>query len=152
MTDIGRVWMWASLAAIATLIVLSIVGAFLGAEAAGRMFNSWPLAVGWFALAALLVGALALYPSLIRRGGPLAMHLGMLAVLAGGMWGAPAGHKLRGWVRKPGKVYTPESKKNAGPKPRILTYLTILTTAPAPTVLPPSRTANRSCSSRAIGD
>ena len=104
MTQVHRILKWASLATIGALIVLSIIGAFLGAERAGVMFNSIPLALFWLALAALLITGVIVSPSLLRRGGVLAMHVGVLAILAGGMWGSQAGHNLRARIKKPGKV------------------------------------------------
>ena len=47
--------LWAALIAIVLLVLLSIYGAFLGAERAQAFFNTLPLAVYWFALIALLV-------------------------------------------------------------------------------------------------
>ena len=93
--SLRRIWLWAALIAIAALALLSIVGAFLGAERAGRLFNSIPLAVFWCLLLTLLVGGFVASGRLIRRPALLAMHLGAVLVLAGGMWGSSAGHWLR---------------------------------------------------------
>ena len=103
-----RIWLWAALIAIAVLAVLSIVGAFLGSDRAGEMFNSLPLAIFWAVLTALLVGGFVASGRMIRRPGLLAMHLGAVLVLAGGMWGSEAGHLLRAGLtgaEKPRKGY-----------------------------------------------
>ncbi len=93
--SLRRIWLWVALIAIAALAVLSVVGAFLGAERAGELFNSIPLAVFWCLLLALLMGGFVATGRLIRRPALLAMHLGVVLVVAGGMWGSAAGHRLR---------------------------------------------------------
>jgi len=98
------IWLWAALIAIAALAVLSIVGAFLGAERAGELFNSIPLAVFWWVLLTLLVGGFVATGRLIRRPAVLAMHLGVVLVVAGGMWGSAAGHRLRARLGRGEKV------------------------------------------------
>jgi len=87
--------MWISLAAMAVLAVLSIIGAYRGAETAEAMFNSVPAIVYWIALALLLAAGFAVYPRLLKRPAGLAMHLGALLILAGGMWGSDLAHALR---------------------------------------------------------
>ena len=88
--------LWSVLAAIGLLIILSAVGAFLGAEKARRLFNCVPLAVCWLALAGLLVAGLIFFKArLLRTPAGLAMHLGSLLVLGGAMWGSEAAHDLR---------------------------------------------------------
>jgi len=87
--------MWVALAALAALVVLSVVGAFLGAERARAMFNAAPLVVYWVLLALLLAAGLVVYPRLLKRPAGLAMHLGALLILVGGMWGSDLAHDLR---------------------------------------------------------
>jgi len=82
-------------AAIGPLAVLSVVGAFLGAERAGALFRSLPLTVYWFLLAGLLLAGLIAFGVLRRSPGLAAMHAGALLVLAGAMWGSDAAHALR---------------------------------------------------------
>ncbi len=93
--------MWAALLIIAALICLSVTGAFLGAESSGEMFRSVPTAVFWVGFAALLVGGLTAFSKPMRCPGLLGMHLGVLLILAGSMWGSPPAHALRakllGW-------------------------------------------------------
>jgi len=59
------------------------------------MFNSVPLVVYWAGLALLLAAGFAVYPRLVKRPAGLAMHLGALLILAGGMWGSDLAHALR---------------------------------------------------------
>lgn len=100
-------------AAIGVLAILSIVGAFLRAGGAKRLFSSWPVAVFWLLLAVLLVAALAL--GRLRRGGaPVAVaHIGGLLVLIGGLAGSDKAHALAGSVlgnAKPPSGYVVLSK------------------------------------------
>jgi len=96
--------LWAVLAAIFLMAVLSIIGAFMGANGAGELFNSPPLIVFWFGLAALyfatflfwvLRAALASGKRPAPGPGGMAMHLGTLLVLGGALWGSVKGHELR---------------------------------------------------------
>lgn len=85
---IGCVW-----AALGLLAILSIAGAFLGPARSKALFNSVPLAVFWFLLAALLVVGVLAFQRLRRSPGLLVMHLGSVLVLGGAMWGSDAGHE-----------------------------------------------------------
>jgi len=87
--------MWLSLVVIILLTVFSIYGAFIGTENSQAFFNSIPLAVYWIFFALLLAVGLLLFRRLLRVPGLLLVHLGCLAVLAGGLWGSDDGHKLR---------------------------------------------------------
>ena len=104
MTGIRRAWMWAGLIALAALVVFSITGAFAGTKRAEALFNSVPAAVYWAGLGVLLVGGFVCFAALVRRPGLLAAHLGVIFILAGGMWGSAAGHRLRARLRPPGKI------------------------------------------------
>ncbi len=95
MKQLKRALMWMSLVVIILLTVLSIYGARIGTENAQAFFNSVPLAVYWIFFALLLIVSLFLFPRLLRVPGLLLVHLGCLAVLAGGLWGSDDGHKLR---------------------------------------------------------
>jgi len=86
--------MWAALAVIVGLALLSIYGAFLGAERARAFFNSLPLAVYWFALIALLLGGFLAFRRLWRIPSLLLLHLGSILVLVGALWGSNSGHAL----------------------------------------------------------
>jgi len=94
MTKIKRTAMWMTLLAILLLIVLSIAGAFCGAQKAKSVFNSVPVAVYWFVLAALLVAGFFMFCRLLHDPGLLTIHAGCLLVLIGGLWGSQAGHQL----------------------------------------------------------
>ncbi|NLK41887.1 MAG: cytochrome c biogenesis protein ResB [Planctomycetes bacterium] len=85
------------------LILFSITGAFLGADKAKLFFNSPPLAIYWFLLAALFIAGFVGYRPLRRRPSLLLCHAGCLLVLLGGLWGSQAAHQLRravGWEPK----------------------------------------------------
>ncbi len=90
-----RFILWLTLILIWLLIGLSIAGAFLGVERAQALFNSVPAAVLWLTLAAALVAAIALLSALRSRFGLLMSHLGCILILAGAIWGSPAGHDLQ---------------------------------------------------------
>jgi hypothetical protein len=88
---------------LAGLIVLSAVGACLGADRARAMFLSAPASVLWAALAVLTLVSVVASGRMIRRPDVLAMHLGALCVLAGGMWGSPRAHRWRARIGDGGK-------------------------------------------------
>ena len=90
-----RTIMWVGLVLIIVLIVLSIYGAFIGAERAERLFNQPPLVVYWTALAILLIIGIAAFRRLLRLPGLLLIHAGCVLILAGGMWGSRGGHDLQ---------------------------------------------------------
>ena len=81
--------------ALLMLIILSITGAFLGAQKAKLFFNSPPLAVFWILLTLLFGAGLIFWKSLRRRPFLLMCHTGCMAVLIGGLWGSQAAHRLR---------------------------------------------------------
>lgn len=87
--------MWLALVLIIVLTILSIYGAFIGAERAQQFFNRPPLVVYWTALATLLIVGIAAFRRLLRVPGLLLMHAGCVLILAGGMWGSQAGHNLQ---------------------------------------------------------
>jgi len=89
-----QIILWLVRVAIVVLAVLSIVGAFLGADRAKDLFNSAPLIAYWFVLAALLAAGFVFFKRLIRSPAALGMHLGSLLVLVGAMWGSEAGHAV----------------------------------------------------------
>jgi hypothetical protein len=90
-----RTIMWVGLALIIVLIVLSIYGAFIGAERAEQFFNQPPLVVYWTTLAILLIIGIAAFRRLVRIPGLLLIHAGCVLILAGGMWGSRGGHDLQ---------------------------------------------------------
>ncbi|NIA22291.1 MAG: hypothetical protein GWP05_10095 [Anaerolineaceae bacterium] len=89
-----RFELYAVLVLTGLLIVLSIVGAFINVKGASAMFNSWPVVAFWVAFVLLLIAGLLTFKRLVRSPGRLAMHLGVLLILAGAMWGSSRGHNL----------------------------------------------------------
>lgn len=87
--------MWLGLLLIIVLTVLSIYGAFIGAERAQQFFNQPPLVVYWTALAVLLIIGIAAFRRLIHVPGLLLIHAGCVLILAGGMWSSQSGHTLQ---------------------------------------------------------
>jgi cytochrome c biogenesis protein ResB len=87
--------MWLALVLIIVLTVLSIYGAFIGAERAQQFFNRPALVVYWTTLAILLIVGIAAFRRLLRVPGLLLMHAGCVLILVGGMWGSQAGHSFQ---------------------------------------------------------
>ncbi len=87
--------MWACLLLVILLILVSVYGAFLGAERAQKFVNTPPLAVYWFAFILILAAGLAVFRRLVRVTALLLIHAGCILIIAGGMWGSEAGHKLQ---------------------------------------------------------
>ena len=98
MTNIRRGIMWAGLLLIGLLFLFSVFGAFLGAERARVFFNSVPLAVYWFCFVGLLVWGIWSFARLWRVPGLFLIHAGCVVVLAGGLLGSKAGHRVEGKV------------------------------------------------------
>lgn len=90
------VFRWAAIGALALLAVLSVVGAFLGADRARAMFNSPPLAAFWVLLAISFPAAAVMSRRVRRSPGLLAMHLGPAVIIIGGLIGSAGGHHLAG--------------------------------------------------------
>jgi hypothetical protein len=90
-----RTIMWLALVFIIVLAILSIYGAFIGAEQAQQFFNQPPLVVYWMALAILLIVGIAAFRRLLRMPGLLMIHTGCVLILVGGMWGSQGGHNLQ---------------------------------------------------------
>ena len=95
MKRVRRVLMWVALVFIMMLILMSILGAFLGPTKAEAFFNSVPLIVYWVALALILAAGIALFPRLHRVPGLLLLHVGTVIVLAGSMWASNTGHDVQ---------------------------------------------------------
>jgi hypothetical protein len=91
---LNRGIMWMALLAIGLLAILSVFGAFCGAEKAKLFFNSIPLGVYWYGLALLLVAGFVEFPVLPRKPGLFMIHAGCLLILAGSMLGSQTGHRL----------------------------------------------------------
>ena len=95
MSKFRRAVLWAALVLIMLLTILSIYGAFLGADRAKAFFNSLPLAVYWLALTALFIVGLIVFRRLIRVPGLLFIHAGCILVLAGSLWASQVGHTIQ---------------------------------------------------------
>jgi hypothetical protein len=96
--------MWIVLLAIGLLAILSIIGAFFGAQDAKIFFNSVPLVIYWFLLAILFIAGFIYYPALITKPASFAIHLGCLLVILGGMWGSESGHRFYNHIFHAGKI------------------------------------------------
>ena len=94
MRKLNRSIMWVALVVIGLLAVLSVSGAFCGAQKAKLIFNSIPLGIYWYGLAVLLVAGFVEFPRLLHKPRLFMIHAGCLLVLAGSMWGSEAGHRL----------------------------------------------------------
>lgn len=87
--------MWAALALIIALTVLSVYGAFIGADRAQEFFNRIPMAVYWAGFALALLVGLIVFPRLIRLPGMLLVHAGCILILAGGGWSSRIGFEMQ---------------------------------------------------------
>ncbi|MGB7581524.1 MAG: cytochrome c biogenesis protein ResB [Sedimentisphaerales bacterium] len=94
-SGLRRVALWAGLLLILLLTLLSIYGAFIGAESAKGVFNSIPLAVYWLAFAILLISAIAIFRRLLCFRGLFLIHLGCIIILAGGIIGSQTGFRIQ---------------------------------------------------------
>ncbi|MGA2171527.1 MAG: cytochrome c biogenesis protein ResB [Sedimentisphaerales bacterium] len=97
---VRRFLLWMGLVLIVLLAVLSVFGAFLGADLAQRFFNSIPMSIYWLAFAALLLAAIASFRRLLCIRGLFLIHLGCILVLLGAIWGSQAGFKIRDAIFK----------------------------------------------------
>lgn len=87
--------MWLVLIILISMVALSIYGAFVGAEAAERLFNSVPMQMFWFLLTIAFIASLILFPSLVKRPSLLLIHLGCVGILAGSIWASETGHEIQ---------------------------------------------------------
>ena len=76
------------------LAILSIYGAFIGADSANTFFNSIPLLVYWCFGALIFVVGIIAFPGLRKKPGLFAIHIGCLLVLLGSLWATETGHKF----------------------------------------------------------
>lgn len=88
--------MWIGLVLIIVLLLLSVYGAFIGAERAKSFFNSLPVVVYWGIFGLALVVGLVAFRRLLRVPGLLLMHAGCILILIGGAWGSMLGYRLSG--------------------------------------------------------
>jgi cytochrome c biogenesis protein ResB len=101
------------LVCIAVLCMLSIFGAFLGAERAQAFFNSVPLAVFWVVLLVLLAAAILAFKNIQTQPMVFLMHLSCIFILVGGLSGSKAAFT---WSNKTDKVYKGYIKLYPGQK------------------------------------
>ena len=94
MTKFKRVLMWIVLSAIGLLALLSVVGAFYGAQKSKLIFNSIPLGLYWCGFTLLFAAGFIGFTRLLRKPGLFMVHAGCLLILGGSMWGSEAGHRL----------------------------------------------------------
>ena len=95
MLKIKNIIMHITLILIIALIVLSIIGAFKGDQAAKEFFNSLPIAGYWILFIVILIAGIITFKRLYKNPALLLIHAGCIAVLAGGLWGSAASHKYR---------------------------------------------------------
>lgn len=108
MAKLRRFLLWATLDLIVALIVLSIYGAFIGADRAKGFFNSLPLAVYWVLFLLTLVAGFYAFKRLRSAPSSFCIHAGCVAVLIGGFWGSRTGQNLqRQWL---GQEIIPEGQ------------------------------------------
>jgi len=88
MAGLRRVILQCALLLVVLLIVLSIYGAFRGAEAAQVFFNSIPVGVYWVVFAVLLTVSIGIFPRLLKVPSLLLIHTGCLCILFGGLYGS----------------------------------------------------------------
>ena len=105
MVKVRRVLLWVTLVGSVNLAQLAALSAFIGTAKAWTLFNSVPLMLGWLALTGLLIAGFILFPRLLRNPGLLAIHLGCVLILLGGMLGSKAGMKLMDAFEDHKRVY-----------------------------------------------
>lgn len=106
MAKVRRIIMWAVLILIALLILFSVYGAFIGADRAYTFFNSIPLSFYWTTFVLVLGAGIALFRRLLRSPGLLLIHIGVLAILIGAMWGSEKGLQLQKKMLGTNKIRT----------------------------------------------
>lgn len=90
MMGFRRAILQCALLLIVLLIVLSIYGAFQGAQAAQLFFNSIPVGVYWVFFVVLLVVSIGIFPRLLKVPSLLLIHAGSVCILFGGLYGSKA--------------------------------------------------------------
>ncbi|MBN1795139.1 MAG: cytochrome c biogenesis protein ResB [Sedimentisphaerales bacterium] len=98
MERIKRIILWAGLALIVALIVLSVYSAFIGAERAKEFFNSIPLQIFWSILLLISIVAVIMSPSLLKNTPAAMIHFGIILILTGSIWSSETGHKVQRFI------------------------------------------------------
>lgn len=96
MKTFKRTLSWLTLGLLIVLTILSVYGAFIGADRAQVFFNSAPSLVYWAILAVALISGLLAFRRLIRVPGLLLIHAGCVLILLGGGLGSPRGYEATG--------------------------------------------------------
>ncbi len=94
MSKVARSIMWLALVTIGIFALLSVLGAFYGAEKAKLLFNSIALQFYFSGFFVLIVIGFMRFRSLLRRPGLFVIHASCLLILAGAMWSSESGHRL----------------------------------------------------------
>lgn len=111
MAKLRRILMWMTLVGMVNLTQLAALSAFIGVEKAWVLFNSVPLMLSWVALTVMLVVGFTVYRRLLRTPGLLAMHLGCVLILVGGMLSSKLGLKLADMWSPHKRVFEGNMKK-----------------------------------------
>ena len=90
-----RFFLRAAVVGCLVMALVSVLPTYFGLEAAEKWFVSPFGATVWWAFALLIVVSMVAVQALRRRLGLLAMHLGMVLVVVGALWGSPMMHRLR---------------------------------------------------------
>lgn len=70
---------------ITALIILCVVGAFLGADPTERAFSSVPFAVFWTAFIVILLAGIFSFRNIFKKPAMFAMHFGFVLIILGSM-------------------------------------------------------------------
>ena len=100
--SLRRFFLWGSVIGCLVLAVLSVIPTFLGSEAAKEWFLSPWGAAAWGLFALLTAIGIAAVSVLRRRLGLMAMHVGIVLVIVGAMWGSEWTHHVRRGVFRRG--------------------------------------------------
>jgi len=76
------------------LIILSIAGAFLGAQRAQKLFNSFPLKIFWILWIVSLVAGFLAFRRLRKKIDLFLIHIGIVLIITGSIWSSQTGHKI----------------------------------------------------------
>lgn len=87
-------WLLTSVILLGLWALLCICGSFLGSQAAASFFQSLPLSIFWLIWVIFLLLSL-LNPKFRRHPYLFILHLGVLMVILGSLWGSPNAHHWR---------------------------------------------------------
>ena len=102
MLKLRNILMWLTLTLIVILTILSIYGAFIGAEKAQVFFNCLPLTCYWVLFVLTLTAGFLAFEKLRKAPASLLVHTGCIAILIGGLLSSAQGQAIqRAWFGKP---------------------------------------------------